>query len=133
MQVHEYRNREMRRDVDLVRDLLLQIEEDPRFDGTKWVHPATPDDIGITGHTFEEVAYHLTMMVEEGFVTGNIGMELIPSINKLTWKGHEFLDDIRDPYIWKKSKERAKVLMSVSIAFAWELAKAEIKRKLGLP
>lgn len=54
-------------------------------------------------------------------------------VTALTWKGHEFLDDIRDPDIWQKTKERAGSLASVGIAFVWEIAKAEIKTKLGLP
>lgn len=56
----------------------------------------------------------------------------MPVVNKLTWQGHELLDDIRDPDIWNKTKERAKVLSGVGVAFVWEIAKAEIKKKLGL-
>jgi len=43
------------------------------------------------------------------------------------------LDDIRDPDIWQKTKERAKGLISVGLTLIWEIAKAEIKTKLGLP
>jgi len=132
MQVYECRKVEMKRDMDLVRDLLLFIENDPRLDGTLWLSPQKPQDVGVTNHSIEEVAYHLTMLVEAGFVKGNTGMEM-PAICKLTWNGHEFMDDIRDPDIWDKTKERTKGLTSVGLAFIWEIAKAEIKTKLGLP
>ncbi len=129
----------MKRDMELVRDLLLAIERDPKYDGTKWLSPSKPEDLGITNHSMDEISYDLAMLIEEGFIKGKIGVgmgvrgETVPVINKLAWKGHEFLDDTRDPDIWDKTKERAKGLTSVGIAFIWEIAKAEIKTKLGLP
>jgi len=54
-------------------------------------------------------------------------------LNKLTWEGHEFLDDIRDQGIWNKTKERLKDIPSASIPVIVEIAKAEIKKRLGLP
>ncbi len=123
----------MQRDMDLTRELLLKIDADQQLDGTRWVHYDTPEEMGIHGHTAEEVGYHLTMLIEEGFIKGKAGlMQLMPVINKMTWKGHEFLDDIRDDTIWGKTKERAKGLSGVGVALMWELAKAEIKLKLGL-
>jgi hypothetical protein len=127
----------MKRDMGLVRNLLLGIERDPQFDGTKMLSPQKPEDLGITNHSIEEVSYHLAMLIEEGFINGKTtGIRIgatVPVISKLTWKGHEFLDDIRDPDIWTKTMERTKGLTSVGLAFVWEIAKAEIKTKLHLP
>jgi len=131
-EVYECESLNMKRDMELVRDLLLAIERDPKFDGTKWLSPTKAEDFGITNHSMQEVSYDLAMLIEEGFIKGKIGIDVVV-INKLTWKGHEFLDDTRDPDIWDKTKERAKGLTSVGIAFMWELAKAEIKTKLHLP
>jgi len=131
-EVYECESLNMKRDMELVRDLLLAIERDPKFDGTKWLSPTKPEDFGITNHSMQEVSYDLAMLIEEGFIKGKTGMDVVV-INKLTWKGHEFLDDTRDPDIWDKTKERARGLTSVGIAFMWELAKAEIKTKLHLP
>jgi hypothetical protein len=132
-------NVNMKRDMDLVRELLLAIECDLKFDGTKWFTPASPEELGITNHSMDEVSYNLTMLIEEGFIKGKIAIgmgvrdEMVAVINKLTWKGHEFLDDTRDPDIWNKAKERAKGLSGIGIAFMWEIAKAEIRTKLHLP
>ena len=41
------------------------------------------------------------------------------------------MNDVR--VIWGKTKERAKTVASVGLSFLWEIAKAEIKTKLGLP
>jgi hypothetical protein len=135
--VYECESLQMKRDMGLVRDLLLGIERDPQFDGTKMLSPQKPEDFGITNHSIEEVSYHLAMLIEEGFINGKTtGIRIgatVPVISKLTWKGHEFLDDIRDPDIWTKTMERTKGLTSVGLAFVWEIAKAEIKTKLHLP
>ena len=71
------------------------------------------------------------MLVEAGYVTGQATMDA-PFVSKLTWQGHELLDDIRDPDIWAKTKEKAKAVAGIGIALMWELAKGELKKKLGL-
>jgi hypothetical protein len=67
-----------------------------------------------------------------GFLKGQGGADTF-GIAGLTWSRHELLDDIRDPEIWRKTKERAKTVTGVGVQFLWEIAKAEIKTKLGLP
>jgi Hypothetical protein (DUF2513) len=123
----------MKRDMELIRTILLKVEADQKFDGSlQSVGAAT---LGITEHTDAEVAYHLVMLIEAGLLVGNTKMARVGAIviSKLTWEGHEFLDDIRDPEIWGKTKERAKAVAGVGMNFIWEIAKAEIKTKLGLP
>jgi hypothetical protein len=122
----------MKRDMDLIRTLLLRIEADPQFDGTYQIQPDGPGDLGITNHSYAEVAYHLNQLIDEGFMKGSHTMQM-PLISQLTWNGHELLDDIRDPDVWRKTKERAKTITSVGLGFLWEIAKAEVKAKLGLP
>ncbi|HLW98246.1 MAG TPA: DUF2513 domain-containing protein [Candidatus Acidoferrales bacterium] len=132
MQVFECRQKEMTRDMDLIRDLLLQIEKNPLMDGNNWVSFTEPGEICSLSKSMGEIGYHLTLLVEEGFVKGNTTMEM-PVICKLTWKGHELIDDIRDPGIWGKTKDRLKGLPTVAIGIIAEVAKAEIKKHIGLP
>lgn len=123
----------MKRDMDLIRTILLKVEADQTLSGSfQAVNAAT---FGITDHGDAEVIYHLVMLVEAGFLAGNTKLAATGQIiiSKLTWKGHELLDDIRDPEIWRKTKERAKSVASVGLSFLWEIAKAEVKAKLGLP
>jgi hypothetical protein len=73
-------------------------------------------------------------LIEAGFLKGKIEMGTpLHVISRLTWKGHEFLDDIRDSGIWEKTKKRLSGLPSVSLSIVAEIAKAEIKKHLGLP
>jgi hypothetical protein len=127
----------MQRDMDLIRDLLLGIEADTRLDGTQWIFPDEEFNLGVIGlskqHSREEIAFHLAMLIEAGFVKGRAGIMGDVAISKLTWQGHEFLDDIRDPGIWGKTKERLRGLPSVAIGVIGEIAKAEVRKHLGLP
>jgi hypothetical protein len=133
MQIDAYEEPTVQRDLDLTREILLKVEAESRLDGNHWLRYSSPEELGITGHSVEEVGYHLDLLIEEGFVKGRSGREVIPALNKMTWKGHELLDDIRGTSIWESAKERAKGLGGVGIAFMWELAKAEIKHRLSLP
>src|ERR1700730_526538 len=109
--MYEQKTCDMKRDMDLIRDLLIGLEADSRLDGQGWLTPDATENLGVIGlseHSTQEVAYHLNLLIEAGLVRGNygIGKEGMPAISKLTWQGHEFLDDIRDPSIWSKTKER---------------------------
>jgi hypothetical protein len=131
MQVFELRSVEVQRDMDLIRQLLLRIEQDPTLDGTRWVH-FEPTEFAMPEKSPAEIGYHLDMLIEAGFLKGKIGRETIPIICKLTWEGHEFLDSIRDPDIWSKTKKRIDGLASVTLKIVAAIAEAEIKKRIGL-
>lgn len=130
----------MTRDMELIRDILLRLEADPKFDGSAF-RRVTAETLAMTGRTEAQVVYHLDMMIQAGFLNGNTKMlhrggpadHNLILISKLTWEGHEFLDDIRDPEIWRKTKDRAQAVAGIGLNFIWEIAKAEIRTKLGLP
>jgi hypothetical protein len=109
----------------LIRDLLLEVAANPDLDGHLEVTFTADGD-----HSLVEVTYHGQLLIEAGYLKGNRGMA---TVSRLTWDGHEFLDNIRDPRMWKNTKERLKGLPSVAIAVVAEIAKSEIKKHLGLP
>ena len=118
--------------MDVVRELLLKIEALELPQGTtQFFSPADPY-LQVAGFSPDDIAYHLDLLFDAGFVQGMRSMTDF-GIAGLTWNGHEFLDAVRDPDVWRKTKERAKGLASVGLSFLWEIAKAEIKTKLGLP
>ncbi len=123
----------MHRDMDLVREILLKIEADPEFDGNK-MRGISGAALGITDHTDPEIFYNAVHLVEEGYLEGNVKMAHagLVMVKKLTWRGHEYLDATRDPDIWEKTKAKAKGAASVGMGLLFEIAKAEIKKKLGL-
>ena len=88
----------MKRDMDLVRELLVLIEENKNDRG-----------LTIPEHIERNIAvYHLNIMEQAGYVKNNIhygGDEALWIDSKLTWDGHEFLDSIKNEYIWRNLKD----------------------------
>jgi Hypothetical protein (DUF2513) len=132
MEILEFKEATVQRDMDLVRNLLLNIEADRRFDGVRWYRISAPEDLGISEYSAEEVGYHVNLLIEAGFLKGKGGAETIPPINKLTWQGHEFIDNIRDVGIWEKIKVRLHGIPSVALTVVASIAEAEVKKRLGL-
>lgn len=91
----------MRRDMDLVRQILFSLEEMPDHN----LHP-----VAIEGKTPTEVSFHLRIMEEAGLVrlpqnAGSLGKASIHAT--LKWDGYEFLDKARKDTIWAKAKDHA--------------------------
>ncbi len=90
----------MKRDLHLVRALLLHFEEKP--DDKPERHPK------ISSYSDLEVAYHLILMNEAGLIrcepeTTPTGRVIRVLAFSLTWKGHEFLDAARSEKLWRKA------------------------------
>jgi hypothetical protein len=115
----------MTRDMELVRSILLLVESSD-------VPPSMDDVLGqLPERKSEEVAYHLKMMIEQvgflnaisvGAIEGDSWIDL-----ELTWSGHEFLEAVRDPEVWRRTKEGAQKAGNAGLGFMWELAKAYAK------
>jgi hypothetical protein len=119
----------VKRDMELVRDLLLLIENSN--DNKELKIPEEWDR--------EIVAYHLKILDQAGYVKDNTKwasdkpMWLIAS---LTWEGHEFLDSIKNDNVWVKTKEGVKKkgleLGSIPLDLLKEYASIQIKSILGV-
>jgi hypothetical protein len=122
----------MKRDMDLIRDLMKHIEDDPQLDGTRWTPITDPKQLGIARHSMDEVAYCLRTLIEEGLVEGEMSADAIPTIARLTWDGHEFLANIKDDTVWAKTKDHALgVVQSASLSVLVNIAQTVILRIIG--
>jgi hypothetical protein len=86
----------MKRDMDLMRAMLLRVEETPY--GQFWSG-------GIENYTHEQLYYHVQLAIETGLIEGGL---LDPDgfyVRKLTYEGHEFLDAARSETMWNKAKD----------------------------
>jgi len=85
----------MKRDLDLIRTLLIRAESgDTELPCTK-----------------EEFAYHVALLKDAGLVEGDVligssGQPAEAHITRLTWTGHEFLDAARNNTVWNAAKEK---------------------------
>ena len=116
----------MQRDMDLVRNILLKIEAGKNV---------AMNDLSKTACTNEDkLGYHIKMLVNEACLLTGIDVSSCDGPEwihlDLTWHGHEFLDSVRDPEIWRRTKEGAAKIGSFSIETFAELAKGFIKTKI---
>lgn len=118
----------MKRDLDLVRELLFKLEAEP-FDGNLW--SLDPDGLGIDGRTHGEIAYHLVLLIDGGLLDGEREQSGQFVARKLTWAGHDFLDSVRDPKIWRTTKERVKEAGGFTIEILTGVAKEIITHNLA--
>ena len=128
MRLIEYKRKaDVQRDMDLIRELLLRIEQDPRTNGKEWVQV---DWTGMN-HSQEEIAYHLGILVQADLIRANVTGSM-PMVSSLTWDGHEFLDNIKDVGVWRQVKVRIAGLPGLALPVIAKIAEAEIMKKLGL-
>jgi hypothetical protein len=129
MQLCQYKgSATVERNMDLIRELLIKVAANPQLDGSSF-YTFTPADIPTFSQ--QELNYHVDLLFEGDYVEGNPRTE-VPMISKLTWAGHEFVDNIRDPRTWNSVKERVSGLPGAAITVVAQLALAEMKKHLGL-
>ena len=92
----------MKRDMDLVRLILLEIEDKYRSTAIY--------DLAIDGYDTEMVAYHCKILYEAGLISDYKAQYAdneiyVFGVGSLTWDGNDFLEKIRDDSQWKKVKE----------------------------
>lgn len=92
----------MKRDMDLVRKILLEIEK--QYESTAIIN------LKIEGYDMETVAYHCKILHEAGLISGYSAHYASNTINlfkvgSLTWEGNDYLDKVRDNSIWGKTKD----------------------------
>jgi len=116
--------------MDLIRDILLKVEEDQTMNGSIF---KTFDSTDFEGHSDAEITYHIDLLFEAALIDGSPNLNPLPAISRLTWEGHEFIAATKDPRIWASVKERLKGLPDVAMSVILEIGKAEVKKHLKLP
>jgi hypothetical protein len=120
----------MQRDMDLIRQILLKIEEQPGG--------FAPGKLEIEGYTGEEIGYHVWLLDNAGLLKGvdvtshgSPAPKAIP-IN-LTWDGHDFIAAARSESVWSQAKGQAlKVGGTLSLAVMKQLLDHLMKVQLGI-
>ncbi len=124
----------MKLDHDVVRNLLLKIESEA-------------DETGLSTNAQKQIAidleisesllgYTINRVNEANLITGkalfasNSFYSFSPI--QLTFKGHEYLDNIRAPKVWKQSKSVAEKIGSVSLNVMSNIASDIILKTLNL-
>jgi hypothetical protein len=121
----------MKRDMDLVRQLLLEIEEVP----ARGTYLTTESE--LAGDDPAVLREHLWLLNDAGFLHGYFAeasaADADDGCEGLTWRGHDFLDAARSESIWQEAKARltaSGVGMTLTVLNALLVSVA--KEKLGI-
>ena len=120
----------MRLKPELVRDLLLAVEEYLPFRGEEFEWPAYASE--------EEVDYHCIILIDAGLLKGTHSRALSGKyrvlVERLTPSGHDFLDAVRNESVFRQVQEQLNVrkVVSVPLDLMAQLAKRLLGRELGL-
>lgn len=125
----------MKRDMDIIRDILLRIEG-----GQKAFEPISSEiatRLGITLETplsrdeAERLRGHLELLKRAGFIEIDaVSGPGIYYIGAITWAGHDFIDSVRDPKIWEKTKSGAEAAGGFTADLLKDLAKGFIRKRV---
>ena len=93
----------MKRDMDLCRRILLEVEQ--------WPTTLEPREVEIDGYSPDQVDYHAWLLGEEGLIEGLDVTGDGDSVHRylpkcLTYRGHDFLEHARDDTRWKAAKDQ---------------------------
>ncbi|SDC29523.1 Hypothetical protein SAMN05444678_102222 [Sphingomonas sp. YR710] len=110
----------MKRDIGLLREILLWVDDIPTT-------PVLMRDCEINGFSAAEISYHAELMIEGGLLIGTAeraasGDEDI-RVEGLTMRAHDFLTAVRNPKVWLAAKEAIDACGGVPFDVALEVAK----------
>lgn len=133
----------MRLDYDLVRNVLLILEEDLQPDETSSIVSVslkaiqenhneilncTDSELLYTIKKLEEAGYITTCYVESGSKSDNrIEVSKVFSVKDITFAGHEYLNSVRDSGVWESICSTAK---TVALNAVPKIAEAYVISKL---
>ena len=114
----------MKRDPDLIRDLMLALEA---ANGAELLKLPS-----LSHHSAHEVDHHFRLLTDAGLTTAaytsSDGRRWVAV--RLTWAGHGYLDQIRNPAIWRHTKSAMNKAGAWSLETMGAIAKAAIMAKL---
>lgn len=123
----------MKRDMDLIREILLRFEASEK----------ERNDLDVLADLGSKnvINAHLKLLEDSGFLD-RLDVQMFPNGVtfmmgwRITSSGHDFLNSVRDPEIWRKTKTGASKLGAWSIKLLGDLASSYVRAKaqeLGLP
>ena len=119
----------MKRDMDLLRQIAFAVEEQA---------PLQTASLQFDGFTMEQVGHHCRLILEAGLAAGTDLQSLrdrypVYSIDRLTMKGHDFVDAARSEAVWRRTTHLVRENVgSVSFDLLLQLLNKQAAEMLGL-
>ena len=131
----------MKRDLDLIRDILLKCEksEERYFDiGTyEWTdHDMRERELQSDDWNESEV-FHLDLLTQGGFIQRSVSEHSDIEMFEITWVGYDYIEAVRNENIWRKTKAAvaesgASLTIELVKGVAASFAKTQLKKHTGI-
>ncbi len=108
----------MKRDMDLVRAILMEVEKFPPNHETS--------ELIVEGWENDAIVHHIGLLHQAGLVNAidaSAAGDETWIISSLTWNGHEFLEAARNQTLWNKTKT---LVMEKSGGLSFEVLKQSL-------
>ncbi|TKI65605.1 DUF2513 domain-containing protein [Lysinibacillus mangiferihumi] len=118
----------MKLNHDLIRDLLLAIEEISNGHANFYIETIAQEH--LPQYDFEEVEYHNMQLAQAGLI--KVANKNSHYVLDLTWDGHQYIASIREQSIWNKTKTVVQPFGVVTLDVIKDVATKFIAKSIGI-
>ena len=126
----------MKLNYDCVRSVLLTVEKSKTIDEELNLNPLTVETIfeQLTKYEDNEILYTIEKLKEAGYINATVsfaaGHFIDGTVSSITYSGHEYLDNIREPEVWRKVKAMLKNAGAITLPLISQAAQMFIGSQL---
>lgn len=125
----------MKRDLDLIREIMLVLEDKMEY-GKNFMSDKLFEIMKNETLSIEKLAYHIGLLAESNFIKvkehKNYNEVSVYVINTITSDGHDFIDTVREKNTWNVVKEMAVKIGGFTLSLLVDIGKEYLKKEIGL-
>lgn len=126
----------MKLNYDCARSVLLTVEKSNTIDEELNINPLTVETIfeQLPKYEDSEILYTIEKLKEAGYINAALqfaaGHFIDGAVSSITYSGHEYLDNIREPEVWRKVKAMLKNAGAITLPLISQAAQMLIGSQL---
>ena len=126
----------MKLNYDCVRSVLLTVEKSKTIDEELNINPLAVETIfeQLPKYEDSEILYTIEKLKEAGYINAALhfaaGHFIDGAVSSITYSGHEYLDNIREPEVWRKVKTMLKNAGAITLPLISQAAQLLIGSQL---
>lgn len=126
----------MKLNYDCIRSVLLTVEKSKTIDEELNINPLTVETIfeQLPKYEDSEILYTIEKLKEAGYINAALqfaaGHFIDGAVSSITYSGHEYLDNIREPEVWRKVKAMLKNAGAITLPLISQAAQMLIGSQL---
>ena len=126
----------MKLNYDCVRSVLLTVEKSKTIDEELNLNPLAVETIfeQLPKYEDNEILYTIEKLKEAGYINAALhfaaGHFIDGAVSSITYSGHEYLDNIREPEVWRKVKTMLKNAGAITLPLISQAAQLLIGSQL---